>query len=408
MKINIEVLFVILLIIVNLLIGGIFLYLIFTVDAPEMYAEISIAGLSSEEIRLDTKLDIENPNLFDLVVKNIKVTSVNNDGDEFASFNFGGGEVSGGSKKSFSTIKSIELNGNVPRVLENRITADVGVRFLGIIERNLPIEVLAIVSLDEFLDDLKIPDIFLEADIEDLTEDGLFFSADIEVTNENDIELIVDDIAVDLKTEEGINVGKIEINGGTLAPRSKLNLDTSGNILFKALDAKRIDIDLIGKATANIAGISQSLNLSASAALNVPNLEDLLNLKNESFDFSLFGEFKLRLLRGIIATVTFDIHNPSKIPLVAKDLVCHIYGITDENRKLVAEEIMEDCEVEAENDVCVVAKLNIPYIKLLTSGTGRIAPQWIAIVLDGYLAFEGTNQTIPISINGNLDPHIFK
>jgi hypothetical protein len=406
MKMNIEVLFVIFLIIVNLLIGGFFLYLIFTVDAPKMSAEISIDSITSENIKLETKLDVNNPNLFDLVVKEINVISETKNGNEFTSFSFSGGEVSGNSEQSFSTLKSIELNGNVPRELYNIITADVGVKFLGVIEKNIPVELKVIVSLDKFLDEVKIPEIKIGVGITELTEEGLFFEGDIEIVNSNDIELEIEDIVLDLKTEEGLNVGNLELKGGVLGPNSKLNLDATGNIQFKALDAKQINIDILGKANAKIAGISQSLNLTASAILEIPSLSNLLNFENKSFVFSLFGEFKIRV-RGIITTITFEIQNPSQIPLVTKDIVCYIYGITGENKKVIVEKLMEPCQVDAEDSICIQTTLNIPYLKLLTSGTGRILPKWITIALEGYLAFEGTSQSIPISINGNLDPHLF-
>jgi LEA14-like dessication related protein len=407
MKTNIEVLFVIFLIIINLLIGGIFLYLIFTIDSPDIYAEISIKSLTSDEIKLNTKLDVDNPNPVDIIIKNIRIVIENDKGVEFTSFNLNGGEVSGSSKTSFSSTKSVELNGNLPRILRNKIKADVGVRLFGIIEKNIPTELNVVVSLDELLDDLKIPTIKIHAAIENLTDEGLLFSSDIEINNPNDIELIIEDTSVELKTEKGVEVGKINLKGGTLSPRSTLILDASGNLLFDALDAKSISIDLLGKATASIAGITQSLNISASAVLDIPDLIELLNLENDSFDFSLYGEFKLRA-RGAITTVTFVVHNPSEIPLITKDMVCYIYGVTNDKKKVVVEQLMEPTEIAAGDDVSIEATLTIPYIKLLTSGTGRIFPQWIAIVLDGYLAFENTNQAIPVSINGILDPHVFR
>ncbi len=407
MKINIEVLFVILLIVVNLLIGGIFLYLIFTIDSPDIYAEISIDSLTSEEIKLNTKLEIDNPNPFDLTIKNIRVISENDKGEEFTSFNLQGIEVTGNEKTSISSTKSVELNGNLPKVLRNRIKADVGVRAFGLIEKNIPTELLVTVSLEKLLDDLKIPNIKIHASIDNLTDEGILFNSDIEISNPNDIELTIEDTIVNLKTEKGIEVGKINLKGGTLSPRTTLILDASGNLEFGALDAKNIDIDLLGRATASIAGITQSLNISASAVIDIPDLIQLLNLENDSFDFSLYGEFKLRA-RGAMTTITFVVHNPSKVPLITKDMVCYIYGVTGDEKKVVVEQLMEPSEIAAEDDVSIEAKLRIPYLKLLTSGTGKIFPQWIAIVLEGYLAFEDTNQAIPVSINGVLDPHVFR
>ena len=213
MKINIEVLFVIFLILINLLVGGFFIYLIFTIDSPDMHADISIVGYSKNDLKLQTKIDINNPNLFNLIVKDIKVVSETLNGKKFSSFTFEGGEVSGNNERSFSSLKTIELNGNLPRVLKNKITAEVGVIFFGIIEKNIPVELLVELSLDELLDDLEIPDIILHAGIKELLDDGILFNVEIEIDNPNNVELFVEDIVADLKTEEGINVGKINLKG---------------------------------------------------------------------------------------------------------------------------------------------------------------------------------------------------
>jgi LEA14-like dessication related protein len=371
-----------------------------------MHADISIVGYSKNDLKLQTKIDINNPNLFNLIVKDIKVVSETLNGKKFSSFTFEGGEVSGNNERSFSSLKTIELNGNLPRVLKNKITAEVGVIFFGIIEKNIPVELLVELSLDELLDDLEIPDIILHAGIKELLDDGILFNVEIEIDNPNNVELFVEDIVADLKTEEGINVGKINLKGGILSPRGKLKLDSTGNILFKALDAESINIDLVGKATANIAGISQSLNIAASAIIDVPSLSDLLNIENESFDFSLAGEFKIRA-RGIITTVRFKVYNPSKIPLIADNLLCSIYGATGDKKKFITQKEMDSCEIASKNEICINTKLRIPYIKLLTSGVGRIIPQWFGISIEGDFSFEETNQSIPISINGFVDPHVF-
>ena len=76
MKINIKVLFVIILIILHLIVGGFFIYLFFAINIPSIYAEIEITELTSEEIQLDTLVDISNPNPFDLFLKNIIVNTI--------------------------------------------------------------------------------------------------------------------------------------------------------------------------------------------------------------------------------------------------------------------------------------------------------------------------------------------
>jgi hypothetical protein len=407
MKTNIEVIIVIILIILNLIVGGFFILLYFTINAPDIYAEIEITELTSEELKLNTLVDVSNDNSFDLIVKNVIIVSETKDGDDFTRYTFKGGSVPSNDKKTFVSEDSITLLGEIPKVLINTITADVGVKFLGFIEKIVPVKAVIVLSVENFINDISIPEIQIQGGIDEITEEGLIFAADIEISNPSDIELKIDDIIVDLKTEDEDSVGSITLDGGTLEPKGTLNLDVSGILEYEALNSKNVIIDVNGKATINVAGLSQSLNLSTTAIIDIPNLSDLLNLNDDSFDFSLFGEFKIRL-RGVITAVDFKVFNPSNIPLEAQDIKCIIYGITGENKKLIAEKDMDNCIVPSKNEVCISTQITIPYLKLIFSGTGRIFPEWFGIRLEGNFAINRTTQMIPISINGYVDPFFFR
>ncbi|MFX0137347.1 MAG: hypothetical protein ACFFDN_27155 [Candidatus Hodarchaeota archaeon] len=407
MKTNIEVVFVIILIILNLIIGSFFIFLYFTIDAPEIYAEMEITELTSEELKLNTLVDVSNDNSFDLILKNVKIISKTRDGDEFTSYSFKGGNVPSNGRKSFKSIDSISFQGDIPKLLVNTITADIGVKFFGFIEKIIPIRAVVVLSVEDLINNISIPKILIHGGIEEITEDGLIFTADIEITNPSDIELSVNDISVELKTENDDSIGIIKIDGGIIEPKGTLNLDVLGIINYEALNSKSIFVDVKGRVNINVAGLTHSLNLSTFVVIDVPNLSDLLNLDDDSFDFSLFGEFKIRL-RGIITRVDFKVFNPSKIPLEARDIKCIIYGVTGDNKKVIVEKDMESCIVPSKNEVCISTQIRIPYLKLIFSGTGRIFPEWFSIKLEGNFAINGTIQMVPISINGYIDPYLFR
>ncbi len=407
MKINIEVLIVVILIILNLIVGGFFLYLITIIDAPGIHAELDLSSITSDEIVLDTKLDINNPNPFDIKVKKIKVVSKTIDGYTFTDFSFDGGIISSNSQKIFSQKKGINFSGDLPKVITNTITAEIGVIFFGFFEKILPVEAVVNVSIENFLNNITVPDININARINELTENGIKFRADIELKNPSDIQLVIDDVIVELKTDNNSQVGSITVDSGILKPRGTLILNASGELLYVALNAKKIIINLEGRATGIIAGITQSITLSASSIIDVPNLTKLLSLENDSLEAIVEGEFKIRL-RGLITIVRLKIVNPSNIPLDGIDLKCAIYGMTGDKKKLLAEKEMEPCMNDTLYDICTESELTIKYFKLLTSGGGRIVPEWLNIHIEGNLSIKGTYQSIPLIINGNLDPRIFR
>ena len=406
MKINIKVLFVIILIILHLIVGGFFIYPFFAINIPSIYVEIEITELTSEEIQLDTLVDISNPNPFDLFLKNIKIVSKTKEGDEFTRISYKGGDVPSGIKKSFMSKDSIRFQGDIPKVLINTITVDIGVKIFGLIEKEIPLKAVVVLTIEDFINNISIPKIKIHARIDEITEEGVIFNADINITNPSKIELSVDDIFLEIKTNDDMSVGSVSLDGGTLEPKGTLNLEVSGILMYEVLNASSIIIDLEGQATVNVAGISQSLSLSTLTVIDVPDLVELLELDNESFDLSVFGEFKVRL-RGIIITVDFEIYNPSSIPLEARDVKLIIFGITGDKKKMIAEEEMETCIVAPKNEVCISTILRIPYLKLIFSGP-IFLPKWIGVSLEGHFAINGANQIIPLSINGYLDPHIFR
>jgi len=59
--------------IIYILIGGLLFINIQVLEAPEIIVEIDVTNISPEEATLQTKIDIDNPNSFDVSVKNLKI-----------------------------------------------------------------------------------------------------------------------------------------------------------------------------------------------------------------------------------------------------------------------------------------------------------------------------------------------
>jgi len=161
MKKNIKVKLVFLLIIFNIIAGGFFIFLFFTIDAPSIYAEIEIIELTSEELQLNTLIHVDNTNIFDLKLKNLKMVSETKDGDKFISYSFKGGDVPSNTKKSFRSKDSIRLQGDIPEVLVNTITTDVGIKFLGFIEKIIPTKAVVVLPVEDFINNITIPKIII-------------------------------------------------------------------------------------------------------------------------------------------------------------------------------------------------------------------------------------------------------
>ena len=95
-------------------------------------------------------------------------------------------------------------------------------------------------------------------------------------------------------------------------------------------------------------------------------------------------------------TIGFALSNKSKISLDAHDLLWSIYGLTGENQKMIAQKLMEPTTVEPTQQDYVETQLLVPYIKLFTSGTKKIFPDWFIIKIHGNFSIAGENQSIPV------------
>ena len=184
-----------------------------------------------------------------------------------------------------------------------------------------------------------------------------------------------------------------------------MNVSLSGNLSYEALGAEKILIDLNMKVGACIAGLNKTINISTKAAINIPDIKELLFI-NEIMDFSISCDFNLRF-NGVLTIVGLKIYNPTDIPFEAKNLICSISGSTNNESVVIAEGLMDPCEISSNKEVCIQTTLTMKYIKILTSGIGKIIPDWFVLSVAGDFSIKNTNQSIPISLNAYVDPNPF-
>ena len=153
-------------------------------------------------------------------------------------------------------------------------------------------------------------------------------------------------------------------------------------------------------------GLKKSIPLSTTAQLPIPNIKELL-FHNETLGITIPLHVNLRL-RGFLTTIGLTLSNPSKILLQANDILCSIYGLTGGNQKMIAQKFMEPTTVEPIQQDYLETQILIPYIKIFTSGTKRIFPDWFVIKIQGNFSIAGVNQFIPVSIDATISPHLFR
>jgi hypothetical protein len=100
--------------------------------------------------------------------------------------------------------------------------------------------------------------------------------------------------------------------------------------------------------------------------------------------------------------------NPSDVPLEGRDLICKIYRVDNEQRILLGEKNMQNCEIAPNDRVCVKSEIIISYISYLLSKPFKLLPDWIVLNIEGHFSIAGTRQEFPISLNAFVDPTLFR
>ena len=406
-KRKIFTIFTIFLLILNIFVASFIFLDVQIIKAPKADVEIKILDINQDELVMQVEMRMHNPNSFDVSIEDFKVQSETKNGDKIGEINIKGGNILSDNSKTFSTTEKLRFGEDSDfKKLYNKITGKIGVKFLGFIKKTIPLELNVIVSLEEIIDNIQIPEIGLEFDLNNLNEDGLEFIAGVNVYNPNNIGISINKLNLNAFNDLNENVGSFEIIGGEIKPKNQSFFKSSGVLLYKFIDTKELVLSLEGDASIKIAGMDKSLSLSTQMAVILPEIEDFI-FQDENIKFYIPVQFKLTL-KGIVTTVGFKYYNPSNVSLIARNINCSIHRVDGETKSELGKKQMEPCIIDPHEEVCIKTEILIPYLDYLKIGKWRLIPNWIVLTIEGDFAIAGTRQAIPLSLNAYVNPNLFK
>jgi LEA14-like dessication related protein len=333
--------------IIYIIVSGLLFLNIQFMESPEIIVEIEITELNSEVAILHTVVNIDNPNGFDMITKDLKFVTTTPDGYEIANVIIKGGKIDSNSKKTFTKDIQIALNGRSPKQLITKMTGEVGANIL-FIEKTIPLNFGVVTSIEKLLDGITTPSLSISIDFEDMTTDGIDLSANISVYNPNSFEIFVKDIEGELVADTGKKVGNIDILG------------------------------------------------------DVPDLEELLLSKDSPAYLSIYLDEKFTL-RGIVFDIGLEINNSYKIDLLIKDIRVAIYTVADDANRLIGErENIGDLLALSGSSGYSSCEILVPYLKILPTG---IFADWMMASVSGKVTISGVNQSVFIEIRGYHSLH---
>jgi LEA14-like dessication related protein len=405
-KITIGVLLLVVLIIINAVIGSVLIFFIQDIREPKIDVEFNLSQLTTDEMRFTARISMENDNQFDLLIKNLNIIGKTTDGIIILDIEFTGGRIAAKQQRMFSTNETVSFSGDLSSKIYGSIQGIFGVNLAGVFEKTIPFQINITASFQDLFNNISSPKLSLLAEVTEITGDGVLFQGMINVENPNFFEMSLENFTTRVETEKGESVGEISKLQGKILPNTTSQFAFNGILSYDALNAKILILRFRGNAGVHVIGIDKTIELSTMAQIPIPDIKELL-FHNESLGITISLDVKVRV-RGFLTTIGLTLYNPSKIPLQANDLLCSIYGLTGGHQKMIAQKSMEPTSVEPIEVDYLEAQLLVPYIKIFTSGTKKIFPDWFVIQIEGNFSLIGVNQSIPISINATINPHLLR
>jgi len=396
---------VFILLIINIIASALIFLDLHLIKMPETTIKVDLLEIDSQELILKTNIKIFNPNQFEIIVDNFEVVTHTINGDEIARINVEGGIISSKTTKIFESSDNIVFKGKDRDTLTSKITGTIGVNFLGLIKKTLPIAVNIITSVGDVIDDISAPIIHISGDFGEITQKGIDFTGVVDIYNPNPFEMYIEEFAVEIETETGEIVGNLNITEGIIPAKSSFVLNGYGKILIEALNAKTLIINMSSIAGVKIAGIDKSIPFSIDAHLNIPRLDDILSLDAPT-DAIIKSDMKATL-RGFISDMILEVSNPNKIGLIARDVIFSIYRADGNEKGLVGRSIIEEAKVGAENTTEIKTQILLPYSKLFFSRGKGFLPDALLVLIRANITVPGVDTHIWVGVSGYQDMHPF-
>ena len=379
------------------IVGGAYIFLdIQTMNIPEMTLRLELINITSDEVLLQTTISVDNQNSFPIILQNLTMLTVNENGEIINHLFIEGGETKAHENKTFTATTSIRFNSSLPNQLTSRVTGTFGTLFLGIIKKTFPLKISIVTDLNNIINQFTLPQIQMAANFSEITEEGVNFTGVIEVTNPNSIDIAMENISVTIDMNTGLRVGTLTIQGNTIPGKTTKQLTCVGSVLLKALDAKILHMTLHAEVHVMIAGMKKTMNLFIGAEITPPHLEQLLS--DLPTDVSLTGIYKYTLTEGLHDQIIFEIKNPNKLTFRATDITVKINRIDRNTTRLICNGTLADGIIAPQNTTILQGDMIIPLSQLWPHVGERLFADRLEVILRTNITIQGLNQTIWIGV----------
>jgi len=373
---------------------------------PETTVRVDVVEINTDEVILHHNLQLYNQNSFEMILEDFQIVATTTAGEEVANITVDGGSIPGQSQKNFSADDRIVMKGNLSGLLSSTITGVVGFNLFGIIKKTIPLEVTVLISLKEALKKIALPTIAVRAEFGTITRREVNLTTEIDVTNPNPVSMNINKFNINITTETGKNVGNFIMPGSQIPAESSVTLTGYGTVLIEALNAKTLFIDLHVNAGIQVAGLNKSLPFSTKIEIVIPDLNEYLP-PDKPVELSLGVDLQ-RTTGGLKGNMTLEVFNPTKIPLIASDIVVWYYVVKDHEKYFVAKGPLGTGELVPEDTTFFYGEIVLLYSMLLKTSGGGLLPDEVFAQLRTNITLPGVTYSVPVAIGTYIDFRPFR
>jgi len=399
MKKKIKIILIIIVTIIYIIIGGFLFLNIQLLDSPQIIINIEVAEINSENAILQTKIDIDNPNDFEIVVKNLLIVTTTPDGYEVARSLINGGEIGPKQNKTFTKEIIIAFDGHSPEQLTSKITGEIGVNIL-FTQKTIPLNIGIVTSLEHLINDLAAPSLNVTVEVVDIKTEGIEINATIDIYNSNNFEIYIKDISNDIETKTGKKIGNINVIGANIPGKGSLQIKGNGSMLLEAFNEKIIYLNLSGTVGTIIAGFEKNLSIDIKNKILIPDIEELIFSKDKPtiLSIKIKGKFTLR---GYLFEIIMEVDNTYKVDLIFRNITSEIYLVNNNDYIFIGKcENIDDIIVKSGESDISKCEILVPYSKLLPLIRST---EWVMNAVSSEISILGVNQSIFFEIRGYQD-----
>lgn len=301
-------------------------WVFYSISVPDAKIEIRLMNISSDEMLLNISVNMENKNVFPLIVRELKAKIIG-DGKMLAEFSLTTGNISPKSSRNFYGNYRFNFKEKIPEKVTVIINGKVGAKMLikKLINVGSQIDILL-----SPIREISTPSIDLYGEIEEINDDGVVLHYSASILNPNFYGIYGENFFLSIKNESGFEIYNTSIGNFYVSSNETMEISDNITLPWEILNYENIITSLKGKVFVEIGGIKKETNVGATATIDVPKINEIVKLPTykitntlENFDVIDTSPPTIHVKTNI----SIEIDNQNSFSIEVKDISISLYAV---------------------------------------------------------------------------------